>query len=113
MWRYEEASRSYQGWHLSADEEGCRSLLTLLSAFTEKSSVPYRTLSLAAPSEALLEMPGKLPWNVRSVSKLRLSQRVSNTDWHLFRADDTVTFEFGERWRVLLFDAIRALSDGD
>lgn len=35
LWRYVEANRSYAGWHLSADDEGCRSLLELLDLFAQ------------------------------------------------------------------------------
>ena len=113
LWRYVGANRSYKGWHLSADADGCRSLLMLINAFSDDSPVLHRTVSVTAPSKALLAVPGRMSSGVESVSKLRLSHSVSPTDWLLTESDDAVSLAFGETWRGKLREATNALSKGE
>jgi hypothetical protein len=113
LWRYVGANRSYRGWHLSADADGCQSLLALINAFSDDAPVSYRTVSLAAPSKTLLAVPGRMFSGVESASKLRLAYRASSTEWLLTTSDDIMSLTFGEIWRGKLRDATNALFAGD
>lgn len=112
LWRYVGASRSYRGWHLSGNPDGCRSLLALIDALSDSSPVLYRTVSLAPPSEALLAVSGRMFSGVEGVSKLRVARCASPAGWDLTASKDVVSLSFGEIWRGKLREAANAMLNG-
>lgn len=57
LWRYRDNARNFPGWQLTADAEGCASLLTLLDALHTGGAGASRTLQLSAPGPAQLAVP--------------------------------------------------------
>ena len=51
LWRFKPMKRMYSGWHFSADEAGCDSLLELISLLSESTDSAHRTLDVTDPAE--------------------------------------------------------------
>lgn len=58
-------------------------------------------------------MPGKLSWDVESVSKLRVSCADSPMDWLLNESGDVADLVLGETWRSKFREAVNALSNSE
>ncbi|GAA5068891.1 hypothetical protein GCM10025759_05090 [Lysobacter panacisoli] len=59
LWRYTENECNYPGWHLNADEAGCRSLLELLDALSFEGS-GTRAIALTPPTSGQLQVPNNM-----------------------------------------------------
>ena len=67
LWTYVESSRSYEGWHLTADAAGCQSLLAAIDALATTGSMAIPTLP---PTAAILSVPNYRRSAVRSAARL-------------------------------------------
>lgn len=54
IWQYANARRGWQGWHLAADPEGCRSIRNFLDRMNAGQEC-HRSLKLEPVSETLLQ----------------------------------------------------------
>jgi hypothetical protein len=113
LWRYASASRSYQGWHLSADDAGCRSLLDLAAVLSTSPTGACRTISVTQPSQRLLAVVNCNSPAMDSIPKLRISHSAMHEDWSLVAEREHVALTLGETWRLRLLDAVEAMSRGE
>ena len=51
LWRYRKARTMYDGWHFTADAEGCASLIELCSIISSAMEPAHRTISVTDPQE--------------------------------------------------------------
>ncbi|MCM8729673.1 hypothetical protein ACFO8O_01635 [Hephaestia sp. GCM10023244] len=51
LWRYRRAPKRYDGWHFTADQDGCASLIGLFDILSSATEPAYRTLSVTDPRE--------------------------------------------------------------
>ncbi|MBB3981313.1 hypothetical protein GGR44_000960 [Sphingobium fontiphilum] len=51
LWRYRKAPKMYHGWHFTADQEGCASLIELFNILSSSTNPAHRTISLTDPQE--------------------------------------------------------------
>ncbi|MCD9087613.1 hypothetical protein [Stenotrophomonas sp. SY1] len=77
LWYYTENERNYPGWHLTADTEGCRSLIALLDALANDGEPAMRTFQIKPPTAAHLAVPnnraGHAAWHAPGKLKLAFS----------------------------------------
>jgi len=57
LWRYNDPSKKFSGWHMTTDGEGARSLVSLVDLFLHSDTDAKRTLRLTAPTQTELRVP--------------------------------------------------------
>jgi hypothetical protein len=95
LWHYRVNTRSFRGWHLSADDAGCRSLLSLVDALVAAPPGTMRTVRLTAPSTQLLSVPNNRGSSVDAPTRLRLLSAGANDAWRWDLEDARLTLELG------------------
>lgn len=113
LWRYANPSHSYAGWHLSADDAGCRSLLDLLAVLSTSPAGAYRTINLTEPSTRLLGVVNCSSSLIDPPPKLRISYSAMYEDWSLVAEQGHAALRVGETWRLASIAAIEAMSRGE
>lgn len=83
LWRYRDNARNFPGWQLTADAEGCASLLTLLDALHTEGAGASRTLQLSAPGPAQLAVPNNRDarWVAPQTMRLILDEDSGAWQW--------------------------------
>ena len=94
LWRYTENQRNYRGWHLSADADGCASLLSLLDQLPSASAA-YRTLQITAPSATQLRAPNNRASGWLAPSRLRIEWAAQPATWLLPESLDPAHLTLG------------------
>ena len=112
LWRYKENQRNFPGWHLTADAAGCASLIALLDAFASDGGSSSRTLTVQAPTLAILSVPNNRSSAWRSPSKLRLSLSASPSEWSFPESLEPAALTFGSEWLPDLRQAIAGIPRG-
>ncbi|QRN53608.1 hypothetical protein [Dyella caseinilytica] len=112
LWRYVNPSRSFCGWHLSADDAACKALMQLISYLSESSADAYRTIIITPPTERVLGVVNARSAAVQSISKLRLSYSSTPDSWSFVTDQQICTLIIGEMWWTKLADAIELMSRG-
>ena len=111
LWRYTENRRSYRGWHLSADVDGCASLLSLLEQLPSATAV-YRTLQITVPSAAQLCVPNNRAADWLAPSRLRIEWARQPATWLLPEALDLAQLTLGANWLTPLRAGIADIATG-
>lgn len=93
-WRYLENTRNYPGWHLTADTDGCASLIALLDAAVLDGMEGRRTLKIDRPTPAQLAVPNNRHAAWTATQSLRIVFEREPSQWRL--RDE------GERLELLL-----------
>jgi hypothetical protein len=96
LWCYPDAGKSYAGWHLTADADGCASLL---GAFDELASArgehQSRLQNVIPPTAKILSVPG-CPSAARSAKRLRIVvDRTNVRRFELGDRDGEVSLQVG------------------
>jgi len=96
LWRYIEHARDFNGWHFTADEEGCRSLLALLDQL-EVANEPasYRTLQVTKATPAILAVPNNGSARALSPARWRLRHAPASEEWRWAEDGDTLELTVG------------------
>lgn len=113
LWRYQENTRNYPGWHFTADDRGGASLIALLHAFDKDGPANFRTVQLDPPSARILSVPNNRQTAWVSPSKMRLTLAPSPDEWRFTERDNIATFSIGKNWIPALVKAIRSIASGD
>lgn len=113
LWRYTENGQNYPGWNLNADPSGCKSLLELVDALVAENH-GSRTINLAEPKRAQLEVPGNMDGAAKWISpaKFRVAISDSPSDWHFPHDINPARLLFGSKWAQRIRDGIAGISDG-
>ena len=72
MWRFLDASKGYQGWHLAIDSRGALAIKELFQIFDSLNYEGYRTVSIKEPTEKIVSIPGSKS-KVEKISKIKIS----------------------------------------
>lgn len=96
IWSYEECPRSYQGYHLMADAQGCSFLQGLVKLFQDSKFPAQKTIELNQPRAEHLAVPNcsKKCIPVKTV-QFRFRQSFPNTHWSVHENQDKLTIETG------------------
>jgi hypothetical protein len=74
IWRYEDNTRNYPGYHLSADAEGCRALRERLGQIRD-----CETFTLTAPDTAVLSVPNNQGGRARCFAGRKLQVHTASS----------------------------------
>lgn len=96
IWQYANARRGWNGWHLAADPEGCRSIRNLLDR-TSGGHERHRSLKLEQVSESLLKGIGYDRKCMRQFDKLKLHFLPEAEDLSLRPEDGKLVLTVGNR----------------
>lgn len=113
LWRYTENERNFPGWHLNADEAGCRSLLLLFEAFAAD-GIGSRTVAITAPTKAQLVVPNNKAGLAACVApeKLRITFSPAPEEWSFPSDLDPAMIRVGSSWLSQLRDGIAGIPEG-
>ncbi len=112
MWRYLENTRNYPGWHFSADDAGCASMLALLDVLFLDPAGTTRTLQLTAPSEEVLSVPNNRGASVEGPVSLRVSHAVDPEALSWSQEGDRLVLEIGQQRAPMLRKGIADVAAG-
>ena len=114
LWRYTENERNFRGWHLSADESGCRSLVDLIEALAADGAPASRSIELIAPTPAILGVPNNRGGTAsyKSPQKWRVRFSSEPDHWSFPKQLDPAEFCFGYEWLEPLRKGISGMSQG-
>ncbi|WP_395794995.1 hypothetical protein [Aquimonas sp.] len=110
LWRYTENQRNYPGWHLSADADGCASLLSLLDQLPTATAA-YRTLQITAPSAAQLRVPNNRAAGWLAPCRLRIEWAAHPATWLLPEVLDPAQLSLGADWLAPLRAGIADIAE--
>lgn len=113
LWRYTENQRNYPGWHLSADDAGCISLIALLDAFSADGVACSRTISIARPTPEILDVPNNRSAAYVAPAKLLLSFSDTPSQWSFPDSLDPAELTIGADWLPKLRQAIAGIPRGE
>ncbi len=112
LWRYTENQRNYPGWHLTATPDGCASLVALLDAFAADGMPASQTLTITAPTPAVLAVPNNRSAIPVTPAKLRLSLSSTPSEWSFTQSASLAELSVGADWLPLLRDALVGITSG-
>lgn len=96
IWQYANTRRGWNGWHLAADPEGCRSIRNLLDRMNAGKEC-HRSLKLELVSESLLKGIGYDRKCARQFDKLKIHFLPEADDLSLHPEDDKLVLTVGNR----------------
>lgn len=112
LWRYTDNLRNFPGWHLTANAEGCASLITLLDAFATDGVPGSRTLIITAPTRANLAVPNNRSAASVAPTKLRISFTAVSSQWFFPESTDPAELSIGAEWLPVFRQAIAGIQAG-
>lgn len=112
LWRYPDNERNFPGWHLTADAGGCASVVAVLDAFAADGAPASRTLSITAPTAAVLAVPNNGSACAKAPRKLRLSFSEDTALWSFPDSDAPAELSFGAEWLPILRQAFLGIPSG-
>ena len=114
LWRYAGTSRNHSGWHMTADEVGCQSLLDLLDIMRDAQYAAKRTVQLTRPGER--ELTSGCSARPRPATRLELSHskpKMAPAHWCLAVEGARVTLELGAERLEELREGIQGIPSGN
>lgn len=114
VWRYAGNARGFDGWHVTADADGGRSLLALIDLLTEANDVSlYRTLKVMHPTPAILRVPNHRDVPVIAPARWRLRYAQDHEDWSLVADGDVLECVLGQARMKQMRASVEAMLRGD
>jgi hypothetical protein len=116
LWRYRQPSRHWVGWHMTADDPGCESLLNLLGQMKAAQWPSQQYLAIDKPTPAVLAVPNYRDetWYAPAQWKLKFPKgQVADEFWSLTRAGSEVTLILGASKLVEVSEGVQAVRMGD
>jgi hypothetical protein len=116
LWRYRQPSPNWAGWHMTADDPGCESVLDLLARMKTAQWPSQQSLAIEKPTQAVLAVPNYRDetWSAPQRWKLKFSKgQVADDFWSLAQADSEVTLILGASKLAELSDGIQAVRGGE
>jgi len=113
LWRHAGNPRNYCGWHMTADDAGCRSLLDLLDIIRDAQYAAKRTIQLTRPSEHELTSGCSAP--PRPATRWELSHSkpsMAPAHWCLSVEGTRVMLELGAERLEELWEGIQGIPNG-
>ena len=112
LWRYSENQRNFPGWHLTANADGCTSLIALLDAFAADAAPGSRTLTITTPTQAALAVPNNRSAAWVAPAKLRLTFSAVPSQWSFPESTVPAELSIGAEWLPILRQAIAGIPLG-
>lgn len=113
LWRYRKAPKMYRGWHFTADQEGCASLIELFSILSKATSPAHRTISLTDPQAVEADrIFGNHDFRLDVPAKLRLANDLDESG-SIGLAADAFIMPLRSEDLINFSDAVRDISVDD
>jgi hypothetical protein len=96
LWRYAERERNFRGWHMTANREGCASLLSLIDAMISDAVPQTRVVRLTTPTDQDLSVLHPSKRNVIVPAKLRLTMSGSASEWQFPEDSEPAALKIGQ-----------------
>ncbi|MES2671506.1 MAG: hypothetical protein V4673_13970 [Pseudomonadota bacterium] len=110
LWRYKE--RNYDGWHLTADANGCESLAALIEAMMVDGPGASRSIMIERPTRAVRSVPRSPEWAITVPAAWQLSVGADISDWRFPETSEYAELCIGADWLPLLADSVRSIGRG-
>ncbi|HEV2915068.1 MAG TPA: hypothetical protein VGX92_17455 [Pyrinomonadaceae bacterium] len=118
LWHYLEHTRNYPGWHLTADDACCRSLVDLIERMSAARWSSQKSLVVTPPSKEVLSIPNNIGGEARckSAGKFILKHPKGIVDDEYFSLEEngsTVVLSAGGRKLELLKECVLKIPTGE
>lgn len=113
LWKFGPEHRSYIGWNLTADEEGCTFLVDLLEGMQASAMSPAAMITTVPATAPLVKaVTGSRP--LKTVGRLVLHYSKGEPQlWITGEEEDTLVITFGDREVELLQTALLRVVKGE
>jgi hypothetical protein len=97
LWRYKGNARNYPGWHLTANAQGCASLLELLDQMRGAQFSSEPAIPLSAPTQRQIGVPNAplQPVPMKGFQLYHSPTKLAADHWHLAESNERVRLEVG------------------
>jgi len=112
LWQYTENRGNYPGWHLSADDAGCVSLVVLLDLFRSGGVAASRLVAVVPPTPDVLAVPNNRAAGFVAPKELLLSYSETPSEWHFPSSLEPATLTVGDAFARQLRDGIAGIPSG-
>jgi hypothetical protein len=112
LWRYKDDSKKFLGWHMTADEEGAMSFVSLVDIFLQSDTDARRTVRLTIPIEREVSVPN---FNRKADPAEKLVLEIvakENSLWSLSGKGKKITLRVGRSHLLTLRDGIDGIEKG-
>ncbi len=112
LWHYAERNRNYEGWHLTANDQGCGSLSDLIDAMMIDGEGATRSIHIVAPTPAMLAVPNCPIRKIIAPSAFRITVASDPNAWTFPEASEHARLDVGIDWLPLLRDGMSDIRKG-
>jgi hypothetical protein len=114
LWRYAAARRDYEGWHLTADADACRSILDLLDRMLAAPYSSRKEISLGRVAEGVTRVVGcNAPVRPATTLILVAPRGERPEEWSITAAGNRVTLWSGQEGLRALRAGLEAIERGE
>ena len=115
LWSYAGNPRNFCGWHITADDAGCESLLLLIDLMIQAEFKAKQIIDLTPPTASDLRVVGctARAMAAKSLNLSHSKQRMAMDHWSLRAADRTVDLEAGKEHLEKLRKGIEDIRRGE
>jgi hypothetical protein len=114
LWRYTEYPRKFCGWHLTADNAGVASLVSLIDLLRTSDEPDFRTVSITPPSPRILRAPNFQGGDAQTTSPLkwRISHSAKSETWDFPPGLDPASLSIGDAYIPKLIAGLEGIPRG-
>ena len=118
LWRYTESTRSYPGWHLTADDACCNGIVDLIERMLSARWSSQKSLVVTPPTEEVLRVPnnrgGEARWEAPGSLILKYPKgKVGDEYIALDKHGDTIVLSAGRLKLGLLQECVLKVLRGE
>lgn len=113
LWRYPPLRKKHAGWHLTAEDEACDSLIALIEAMRAERQDSRRTIAVTAPPEAVWSVPNIGAPIREAPGPLTLTWDPAFDDLTLLDAQDRLSLRVGDRRADDLLAGLKDIRRGE
>lgn len=96
LWRYSPHHTKRQGWHFTAEDDACDSLIELVEAMRGVAQIRRRTITITRPTQPIWEIPNFGEPRKEALGPLTLSYDPSFPDLRLTEEVDRLLLRVGD-----------------
>jgi hypothetical protein len=114
IWQYREKNPKRRHWNLTADEDGCSSLIELLELMQNSRFSSKKLFKTTSPTNQQISIPNNRnpEWHSKPALSLR-SLKENNCGWMLTAKNDSLEIVFCKEKLSELMEAIVKIKGGD
>ena len=113
LWRYPHSSKKREGWHLTAEEAACASLIELIEAMRDAGRDSRRTITIMQPTPQIWAVPNFGKPRSERLGPLTLSYERSYADLTLTEEGDRLVLRLGPAREEDMLTGLRDVRRGE